>query len=92
MIKIGEDELSDFERRHPGIRRSISYFENAALPKCPRCDSGDTAQVQCGIIGRTIYITAATTKMHLIPNGPKPGEFFCNSCREFFDWGRAVRR
>jgi len=55
------------------------------LPQCPRCGSKDTADVQCGIIGRTINIAAATTRFKLIPNGPAPGKYFCNACDEFFD-------
>jgi hypothetical protein len=38
-----------------------------------------------GIIGRAISIAAATTKFKLIPNGPKPGKYFCYICDKFFD-------
>jgi len=55
------------------------------LPACSRCGSENTADVQCGIIGRTINIAAATTKVKLIPNGPKAGACFCNTCNEFFN-------
>jgi hypothetical protein len=75
---------ASLENRYPGITESILRFERAELPACPRCGSQDTANVQVGLIGRTIDIAAATTKFKLIPNGPKPGAYFCNACGEFF--------
>ena len=86
MLKIANKELDRLEKQYRGIARQIRQFENAVLPQCPRCGSKDTADVQCGIIGRTINIAAATTKFKLIPNGPAPGKYFCNACNEFFDW------
>lgn len=56
----------------------------ADLPPCPDCGSEDTASVQIGVIQRTMNIAAATTKFKLIPNGPKPGPYFCNACDRFF--------
>ncbi len=84
MLKIAEHTLHELEATYPGILESILWFEGAALPACPRCSSSDTADVQVGIIGRTINIAAATTKFKLIANGPKPG-YFCNACDEFFN-------
>ena len=72
------------EEGYPGVKENINWFEKADLPRCSRCGSDDTATVQCGIIGRTINIVAATTKFHLLANGPKPGEYFCNACRKYF--------
>jgi len=85
MIKVDEKTLDQMENQHPGIKETILYFENAKLPSCPHCGSENTADVQCGIIGRTIYIATATTKFKLIPNPPKPGSYFCNNCKEFFN-------
>ncbi|MBE0686374.1 MAG: hypothetical protein IH585_10265 [Anaerolineaceae bacterium] len=85
MIKISQELLVEMESQHKGIIYQIMGFENAALPNCAHCGSADTADVQVGIIGRTIYIAGATTKFHLIPNGPRPGRYFCNHCRNFFD-------
>lgn len=85
MLKIDKEALDQMEEQHPGIGETILRFEEAALPVCPRCGSENTADVQCGIIGRTIYIAAATTKLRLIANGPKPGKYFCNTCNEFFN-------
>jgi hypothetical protein len=71
--------------QYPGIEDQIRRFERAILPECPHCGSFNTADVQIGIIGRTIHIAAATKKFKLIVNGPKPGEFYCNACKQFFD-------
>jgi len=73
------------ESQHTGMIEQIMRFENAELPNCAHCGSADTADVQVGIIGRTIYIASATTKFQLIPNGHLPGRYFCNHCRKFFD-------
>lgn len=87
MLKIDEETLDELESKYPGIREQILGFEEATLPACPRCGSGDTADVNVGIVGRTISIAAATTTFKLIANGPKPGDYFCNECREFFGNG-----
>jgi hypothetical protein len=47
--------------------------------------SDNTASVQVGVIGRTITMAAATSKFKLVANGPKPGTYFCQACRGFFD-------
>ncbi len=85
MLKQTKQQLARLEQRYRGITKQIMFFENATLPPCPRCGSNNTADVQVGIIGRTINISAATTKFKLIANGPKPGAFACNDCRTFFD-------
>jgi len=60
-------------------------FMNMEVPPCTRCGSGATASVQVGVIGITIRLAATCPKFKLIPNGPKPGKWFCNSCGGFFD-------
>jgi len=85
MLKIDKQGLDRMEEIYPGINLSIQYFEEASLPVCRHCGSTNTANVQCGLIGRTIHIGAATTKFKLIPNGPKPGKYFCNTCNHFFN-------
>jgi len=85
MLKVNKETLDQMEARYPSIRREILRFEEAKLSACPRCGSEDTADVQCGIIGRTIHIATATTKLRLIPNPPKPGAYFCNACKEYFN-------
>jgi hypothetical protein len=84
MLKIDREELDRFEKSYPGIKESILRFENAKLPACPHCGSEDTADVQCGVIGRTMHIAVATTKFRLLM-GAKPGEYCCNACNQFFD-------
>ncbi len=85
MLTVDEPTLSELEATYPGIRNSILAFESAALPACSHCRSSNTADVQVGVIGRTINIAAATTKVKLISNGPKFGKYFCNCCEKFFD-------
>lgn len=84
MLLVDEQSLREFETDYPGIQRTIHYFEKATLPRCPRCQSHNTADVQVGVIGRTILIAGATSKFKLIPNGPKPGRYFCNACSSYF--------
>ena len=85
MLTIDEKTLNQMEAQHPGIRETIVYFEEATVPACTRCGSSDTANVGCGVVGRTIYIASATTKFRLIPNSPAPGRYSCNACGKFFD-------
>ena len=84
MLNVGEATIAFKERQYPGITEQIWRFENAVLPPCPNCGYGDTADVQFGVIGRTINISMATTEFRLISNGPKPGKFYCNACKEFY--------
>ena len=60
-------------------------FIRMEVPPCPRCGTCNTASVQVGVIGLTIRLAATCRKFKLIPNGPKPGNWFCNSCGGFFD-------
>ena len=84
MLNVDKETLNSLEEKYPGIIASIRRFEAAELPACSLCGSEDTADVQCGVIGRTINIAAATSKIKLIANGPKEGEYFCNTCDRFF--------
>ena len=83
-MKVTDDDLCRMESNYPGIREQIVRFESAVLPLCPSCGSTDTADVQCGIIGRTISIASATTKMHLVSTRANRDAYFCNSCRGYF--------
>jgi hypothetical protein len=84
MLRVDDEWIRDVEAQYPGITANIRRFEEAILPPCPHCGSEDTADVQCGLVGRTIRIAAATTKFKLLANGPKPGAFFCRACGQFF--------
>lgn len=85
MLKINKETLDHIEKQYPGIGKTKLYFETATLPVCSRCGSEDTAEVGGGLVGRSINIAAATTKFKLVPNSPKPGKYFCNTCNEFFN-------
>ncbi len=79
---MAELERYDFEETYKQIRRR---FEAMEVPPCSRCGARDTASVQVGVIGLTIRLAATCRKFKLIPNGPKPGEWFCHACGKFFD-------
>jgi hypothetical protein len=85
MLQVSEKALDHFEKRYRGIKSRILECEAEELPTCPVCGGIDTATVGVGIVGRAMHMSMATTKYFLIPNGPKPGEFYCNACKEFFD-------
>lgn len=85
MFKRSREELEMCDRDYPGVLEYAEGLEAAEFPNCPLCDSEDTAKVNVGVIGRTILLCTMTTRFHLIPNGPKVGAFFCNSCRTYFD-------
>ena len=71
---------------YPGVEEQLRRFKEAELPSCPHCDFSDTASVQVGVIGRTMYLAAMTKKFHLVPNmEDKLGKFFCNNCGKYFD-------
>lgn len=84
MLKVNQQDLDRMESQYQGIVEQIHRFEQATLPSCPKCDAADTADVQVGVIGRTMGIASATTKFKLVPND-RPGKYFCNVCEEFFD-------
>jgi hypothetical protein len=77
--------LEKWERDYPGIGDQIERYQKAELPPCPRCGSESTAVVGVGAVGRAILLSSMCSKYKLIGNGPKPGEYFCNSCQRYFD-------
>lgn len=88
------ERYKGYEECHPGITEQIWRFEQLTLPTCIRCGSSDTAEVQIGVIGRTMTIRGATKKVKFIPWGPKPGRFYCNICGKFFTpliWYEPIR-
>jgi hypothetical protein len=82
---MDKDRLEKLEKDYPGITSTIRYFDEAELPACTHCGSNDTANVQIGIVGRTMAIAGMTRKFFLIPNGPRPGKYFCRTCQQYFD-------
>lgn len=85
MLKVNQNTLDEMERQHPGLVKTIMFFENATLPVCSQCGSDNTAAVNVGIVGQSIYLATATTKAKLVPNvKDKLGKYFCNECNKFF--------
>jgi len=85
MRKIDNQTVMRLESQYPGIGEQIDRFETTVTPACRHCQSADTAEVQVGIIGRIIAIAGATSRIHLIPDGPKPAAYWCYPCRTYYD-------
>ncbi len=85
MIKISEDRFKVYEQNYPGITEQILRYEAANLPACPQCGAADTAIVIGALVGRTIHLASATTKVHLTPNGSSQGTYYCNTCKAYFN-------
>ena len=85
MLKVTPERLEKLDADYPGLRDYVLELEAAVLPGCSLCGSDNTAQVNVGVIGRTIALAAATSRFKLVPNRPKPGAYFCHDCRSFFD-------
>lgn len=84
MIKISEDRFKIYEQSYPGITEQILRYERGVLPPCIFCGSTDTAVVLRGIIGRTIHLASATSKVKLsIKIGNR--HFYCNTCQQPFN-------
>jgi len=84
MLKITEDAICELDRQYPGFRDALAVYESRELPSCPTCGSIETAVVITGFVGMTISLSAATTKIRLVPNG-HPADFYCRACDEYFD-------
>ncbi len=70
MLKVSAAVIEHFEKQCPGIAARIEGFERAVYPACAHCGSGDTAIVLGGIVGYTINLAAATTRVKLCPGRP----------------------
>lgn len=55
------------------------------IPACPRCGSDNTAVVEVAFVGPLNAIAAATSKVTMVMNLPKPGKYRCRVCQTFFD-------
>ena len=71
--------------REQVYNEKLKKFTRMEVPPCTHCGKGDTASVQVGVIWITIRLAATCRKFKLIPNGPKPGQWFCHACQRFFD-------
>jgi hypothetical protein len=84
MLTVTEEWIREAEAMYPGFRKTLAHYEALDLPPCPTCRSTNTAKVSTGLVGFSITLAAATTKMKLIPNG-HPADFHCGACDQFFD-------
>ena len=84
-LLISREELDRLNDKYDGIRDQVLGFESAEIPACESCGSDDTARTQVGVIGRTINISMATSKVKLVPNADDQGRYYCNACQSFFD-------
>jgi len=80
-----KERLEKLKNDYPGFTSSILHFDEAEIPSCTYCGSAETASVQIGVTGRTIAILSMTKKFHLIPNGPRPGTYYCRQCKKYYD-------
>ncbi len=74
--------MSTFSEDYEEILQRYSAMD---VPQCIHCESTDTASVECGVIRLTMVLSANCSKFKLIGNGPKPAEWYCNSCGKFFN-------
>ncbi len=63
----------------------LEQYNAMDVPQCIHCESTDTASVECGVIRLTMSLSATCRKFKLVGNGPKPAEWYCNSCEKFFN-------
>ena len=63
----------------------LKQYNALDVPQCVYCEGSDTATVQCGVIRLTMALSANCRKFKLVGNGPKPAEWYCNSCEKFFN-------
>jgi hypothetical protein len=84
MLKVDDEWIVRAEQQYRGFRKTVDYYEALTLPPCPRCGSADTAKVSSGLVGLSIHVAAATSKIKLLPNG-HPADFHCAACDQFFD-------
>ncbi len=74
--------MATFNEVYEGLLKRYNALD---LPQCIHCGSADTATVQCGVIRLTMALSAKCRKFKLVGNGPKPAEWYCNSCEKFFN-------
>ena len=89
MIKLDQETLVLMDSNYQGFLAHLPRLEGKDIPPCSSCGLNDTAVVQCGVVGRTINLAAATAKFHLLRNQNGERPYFCNSCREYFGAGVA---
>ena len=84
MLTVSEESIMKMDASYPGIAEQVYRFEAMEFPPCEKCGSYDTASIQVGLVGRTMYLAMATTKFKFLPNYNEHGIYFCNSCKVQF--------
>ena len=84
MLKVDREWIDRVETRYEGFREMVYRWDAMELPPCALCGSADTAKVSAGLVGRSIHLAGATTKIRLLPNG-HPADFYCNQCDQYFN-------
>ena len=85
-LQISNEALAKLNQQYDGIHDQIFEFEAMTLPVCSKCGTDNTAVTQVGVIGRTMNIALATSKVKIVANGEsREGQHYCNSCEVFFD-------
>jgi len=84
MLKVDQEWIARAEAQYPGLRKTIYSWDAMDLPPCPLCGSANTAKVSAGLVGRSLHLAAATTKIRLLANG-YPADCYCNQCGRYFD-------
>jgi len=85
MVKVDREWLQHAEESHPGIIEIVDRLETAQYPACPKCGSSHrTAKVSAGLVGMSIHVAAASSRIKLLSNG-HPADFYCNECDTYFD-------
>ena len=84
MLKVDEEWIDRVEAQYEGFREMVHRWDAMELPPCPFCGSSDTAKVSAGLVGRSINLAGATTKIRLLPNG-HPADYYCNQCESYFN-------
>ena len=82
----GKATAKSIEEVYPGVTQQIQQYKEAEWPACPHCgSSAHTAKVSRGIIGRAITMAASTSRIKLSAQ-PTPGNHYCTTCEEYFDY------
>ena len=63
----------------------LERYNSMEVPTCIHCGSPDTGSVEVGIIRLTMALSANCKKFKLVGNGPKPADWYCNDCGQFFN-------
>ncbi|MEL7645949.1 MAG: hypothetical protein AAGU04_06780 [Anaerolineaceae bacterium] len=84
MIRRDLKTLLRLEEMYPGFIPSALSIESTDLPRCPHCDSPDTAKIHCGLVEFSMNLGGVCSKMHLLPNYNGLGIYFCNNCKKQF--------